>query len=217
MSRQHGLRSRGWLVCLCLIVSTLLLAIVVNVQPVLGTESNSAVVANTHPTPTPTPTPSSPPYNPASASSGAGGAPLAMMTSSVPATNSVRGYRSLVAEYYDEKYLAGTQVVTTGHGGPIDFDLKCSSTSPYTHCKLHNALPYGADYSVRWEGELVVPRAGIYTFRLDQVDDAAQLFVDDTLIADKSWRYDDGLPDVYGPVATLTLTVGIHDIIVDYT
>lgn len=133
----------------------------------------------------------------------------------VPVSNSLRGLQSLVASYYDLSDLQGPVVAAVTYGGPIDFSLACwGESDPWPTCKLHNALADGGDYSVHWQGELLIPSDGVYEFDLRPTDDGARLIIDGTLVADKGWNWP--AADTYGPEAGITLTRGTHSLVIDY-
>ncbi|CAG0969481.1 partial Protein RhsD, partial [Anaerolineae bacterium] len=124
-----------------------------------------------------------------------------------------RGYSDLAATFYTDKYLSQF-LLSQAHEAPIDFHLTCVDESPYEGCKLLSEQPYGVGYSVRWQGVLVVPDDGEYTFTLADVDDGARLFLDGTLVTDWSWNWPSS--DTLSTPRSVTLSAGEHSIIVDY-
>ena len=103
----------------------------------------------------------------------------------------------LTATYYDQNgssraYFTGKTVVQVDDN--IDFDW--GSGSPITGIGVD-------DFTVRWEGNLVPPTDGDYTFR-SRSDDGFRLYLDDVLIIDR-WVDQSA---AYATSATLTLVAG---------
>ncbi len=104
----------------------------------------------------------------------------------IPASN--RGYLGgLDAAYYDDTDplldcpTSWTDLVATEKWGmPINFDLRCNGQGPeFAGCKLHPALTVGTSYMAIWQGRLLVPSTGDYTFYFrGVVDDGGRLFLD---------------------------------------
>ena len=95
-------------------------------------------------------------------------------------TSKARGFdpTDLTASYYDGFNLTGF-VLSEPWTGPIDFLKTCfGEPFPFEGCKLYPALEEGANYSASWEGTLIIPIGGDYTFRLSKVDDEARLLVE---------------------------------------
>jgi len=130
--------------------------------------------------------------------------------------NKARGISNLYASYYDLADLVwGSFVITKPYTEPIDFDLvDWGGTWPFAPLKLTEELEDGSDYSVRWEGKLIVPDNGRYTFILDNVDDGARIYIDNNPITDQGWYYPD--PDVEPSPRDVFLTKGQHNIRIDY-
>ena len=95
-------------------------------------------------------------------------------------TSKARGFdpTDLTASYYDGFNLTGF-VLSEPWTGPIDFLKTCfGEPFPFEGCKLYPALEEGANYSASWEGTLIIPIGGDYTFRFSNVDDEARLLVE---------------------------------------
>ena len=121
---------------------------------------------------------------------------------------------TLTAIYYDSyPYFP---IRTEPWKQPIDFFLSCYEESyPFIGCKIISDLDNGREWSIRWEGTLIVPVSGEYTFSLPEHDDGAQVSIDNELVIDSGWNWPD--PDTKGPFPqTVTLSAGQHDIIVEY-
>lgn len=67
-------------------------------------------------------------------------------------------------------------------------------------------------WSVRWKGTVVVERDGEYIFSLEQLDDAARLFVDGKLVLD-AWLIQPPSTHLSQP---LKLAAGEHELMVEY-
>jgi len=98
---------------------------------------------------------------------------------------------------------------------PIDFRLECfGENPPFSGCKLIEELADGNDWSAHWQGVLIVPSDGEYTFRFTDVDDGARLFLNWEEIADNGWYFPD--PDQQPSPQTIMLSAGMHEIGIDY-
>ena len=144
-------------------------------------------------TPTPMPTPVQPTPTPGAVAepgpgdqtrpAGDGGVSWARLLSEPPAE---RGYYGgLLATFYDSTMpewdcptALNDQVATEWWGDPIDFELWGQSPD-YYGCRLHPALTDGISYAVVWQGLLLVPENGVYTFTFPGiVDDGGKLYLD---------------------------------------
>jgi hypothetical protein len=137
---------------------------------------------------------------------------------SSPALDTGRGYYpyGLTATFFERRSFYSDIVATVLYTQPIDFDLNCTGeVLPYEGCKLYPSLPRGDDYGVRWEGELLAPADGVYTFWLSSTldhrhpDDVARLYVDEELVANW-WGVALRSP------ATMTLSAGRRDVRIEY-
>lgn len=98
---------------------------------------------------------------------------------------------------------------------PISFHFECFGESyPYEGCELVEDLEDGANWGVRWEGELLVPSAGDYKFSLPGHDDGARIFIGGAEVIDRGWRYPG--PDIRPSPQTVSLEAGTHEIVIDY-
>ena len=151
---------------------------------------------NLAPTPIPQGTPAGvPPYSPLSTES--------------------RGYSDLVVLFSDGLNFDPPLHALGPYNEPIDFNRPCWGENwPYEGCKLFDELADGHEYTVRWEGTLLAPANGYYTFHLANIDDGVQLFLDGSLVVDRNWNYPN--PDTIGPVRTLPLDTGYHRIRINY-
>jgi len=148
------------------------------------------------PTPTPQGTPvGSPPHSPLSTEG--------------------RGYSDLVVSFSDGLNFDPPLHYLGAYNEPISFHLSCwNEPWPYENCKLFAGLKDGNDYTVQWQGTLWVPTSGDYTFHLADVDDGAQLFLSDVLIADRGWNFPN--PDTLGPIQVRRLNAGSYGIKISY-
>jgi hypothetical protein len=122
--------------------------------------------------------------------------------------------KSFQATFYNLADLRGSSF-TRPYTEPIDFQRSCFGESwPFTGCELVDELDDGNDYSVRWQGRLMAPADGDYTFILASVDDGARLYVDGVETVDKGWYWP--APDRRPSPQTVSLAAGWHDITVDY-
>jgi len=92
-----------------------------------------------------------------------------------------------------EKYL------TTGYKKTIDFD---------NYLSMNNHIP-AENFSARWQGYLLIPKEGLYTFSVF-VDDGMRLFMDGRLIMDNWYENHEE------PVQTIFLTRGPHKLKLEY-
>ena len=98
---------------------------------------------------------------------------------------------------------------------PLSFQLECyNETYPYQGCELVDDLREGGNWSVKWEGKLIVPENGKYTFSLPGHDDGVRVIIDGDEIVDRGWRYP--VPDEHPSPQTVDLNAGLHDIVIDY-
>ncbi|MDX1615413.1 MAG: PKD domain-containing protein [Candidatus Promineifilaceae bacterium] len=98
---------------------------------------------------------------------------------------------------------------------PLSFRFDCFGESfPFEGCKLVDDLTDGANWSLKWEGTLLVPADGHYTFSLPGHDDGVRFLIDGSEIVDSGWRYPD--PDEKPSPQTVVLTAGEHDFAIDY-
>ncbi len=104
------------------------------------------------------------------------------------------------AEYYNNRYLAGTPSTTRCEGYPINYDW--GSSSPISGVATDN-------FSVRWAGNAYFS-GGSYTF-IATADDGVRVWLDQYLIID-AWR-DQGATEYR---TTRTVTAGYHNVQVDY-
>ena len=116
------------------------------------------------------------------ARSTSGGPPVVRRTGEVQlaASSRARGFdpTDLTASYYDGFDLTGF-VLSEPWTEPIDFLRTCfGEPFPFEGCKLHPALEEGGNYSASWEGTLIIPVDGDYTFRFSNVDNEARLLVE---------------------------------------
>jgi hypothetical protein len=128
----------------------------------------------------------------------------------------VRGFdpATFTATFYNGTDLTGTSF-TRRYTEPIDFLRTCwDEVPPYAGCKLVEQLDDGNDYSVRWNGRLLVPANGEYVFIFANVDDGARLFLDGTERADNGWYWP--APDRRPSPRRISLTAGWHNIRIDY-
>ncbi len=127
-----------------------------------------------------------------------------------------RGMSNLYASYYDlPDLIEYSFVITKPYTEPIDFDLTdWEGEWPWEKLKLTEELEDGSDYSVCWEGNLIVPDNGWYTFILNNVDDGARIFIDNDWITDVGWLWED--PDFKPSPQTVFLRKGQHKIRIDY-
>jgi hypothetical protein len=168
-------------------------------------------------TPGPTPGPSLPPeQEPGSTAEG-------QILQAPPALD--RGYYGgSSVEYYDVAVYPtqgncniinyGSLVATEIWETPVDFALACpgegGSSPPWKDCRLHPNLTRGDYYGTIWEGQLLVPEDGQYTFYFEDLDDRARLTVDTTEVI-KHWCLGDE-----GYSGAISLDAGLHDIRVEY-
>ncbi len=127
-----------------------------------------------------------------------------------------RGFdpESFIATFYDEADLRDS-LLSIPYTTSIDFRRECFGESPpFTGCKLIDELNDGANWSVRWQGLLIVPTAGEYTLRLANVDDGARVFLNGDKIVDNGWYWPN--PDQRPSPQTVPLTAGDHEIIIHY-
>ncbi|MBN1875844.1 MAG: hypothetical protein JXA33_16595, partial [Anaerolineae bacterium] len=100
--------------------------------------------------------------------------PLVAPSRATGATN--RGLTDLTASFYDNVNFTGL-AASQAYTAPISFDRNCFAEDPSLGCqgvKLAPELADGLDYSARWQGNLVVPADGTYTFSLGERDAACQ-------------------------------------------
>ena len=130
--------------------------------------------------------------------------------------NKARGISNLYASYYDlADLIESSFVITKPYTEPINFDLtQWGGDWPWEELKLTEELADGSDYSVRWEGNLIVPKYGKYTFILDNVDDGARIYVDNVWITDVGWLWPDS--DFKPSPRDIFLSKGQHEIRIDY-
>ena len=172
---------------------------------VLGSASGTAMAAQPPPTPGPTPTPVG--YQEPQVQG------FAVQQASAP-TDRGLDPADLIVNLFDSADLLNP-VRTLDWEDPLAFHLECfGETFPYEGCKLVPDLADGADWSVKWEGTLIVPADGDYTFTIPGHDDGVRVFIDGVEIVDSGWRYPS--PDVRPPPQTIRLTAGLHSIVVDY-
>jgi hypothetical protein len=106
-------------------------------------------------------------------------------------------------------------LLTTPYTTPIDFRLECfGEPFPSLGCELIAELADGANWSARWQGTLIVPSDGDYTFRFANVDDGARLILDGNEIVDNGWYFPN--PNQRPSPQVVSLTAGEHDIIIHY-
>jgi len=85
---------------------------------------------------------------------------------------------TFTATFYDDFYLTDA-VASEPWTRPIDFRVTCfGEPFPWEGCKLHPSLSEGNNYSVKWEGTLIIPDVGEYTFRFSEVDNEARLWIE---------------------------------------
>lgn len=133
-----------------------------------------------------------------------------------PYENPVRGFdeNNFQVTFYDLPHLYN-EIVTLTWNQPLDFSLDCfGETYPYKGCELVPDLGDGSNWSARWKGNLIVLKAGDYTFNFAQRDDGARLFIDGSLVLDAGWNYP--VPDQLPGPRTIHLDGGTHQVIVDY-
>lgn len=127
-----------------------------------------------------------------------------------------RGFdrESFTATFYDRTDLLDF-LLSRPYTVPIDFRLECFGESPpLPSCKLIDELADGGDWSVSWEGKLIVPIDGEYTFRLSDVDDGARLFLKGDEIMDQGWYWPDD--DRHPSPQTVSLSAGENEFRIDY-
>ena len=107
----------------------------------------------------------------------------------------------LQGEYYDNADF--TNLKTTRVDSTVNFNW--GDTIPSS-----TAITHKDTFSIRWTGKLKVDTAGTYTF-YTTTDDGVRLYVGGSLIIDK-WK--DQSATEYS--ATKTLSVGYHDIMMEY-
>jgi hypothetical protein len=120
----------------------------------------------------------------------------------------------LIAEYFDDPDHETFQLwqpppgpcftkkVLTRSENKIDYNW-----GPTPHPDINDQY-----FSVRWEGQLLVPKDGWYVFYLDNLDDAARLWIDDQLVID-AWRIQ---PPTSHASPKITLKAGLHKIKLEY-
>ncbi|MCS7253961.1 MAG: PA14 domain-containing protein [Armatimonadota bacterium] len=128
-----------------------------------------------------------------------------------------RGFHpdGVVGEYYDdedvETYEIGeppkasfSKLIFARKDEMIDFRWDVG-TSPHPEM--------GSEFwSVRWQGRMFVPRTDEYVFYLDNLDDAARLYINGKLILD-AWKIQMPATHASQPVK---LSAGFHDVVVEY-
>jgi len=133
-------------------------------------------------------------------------------------------YGGLIVEYYDVAVYpsqgncdiinSSSLVATEVWGESIGFGLTCTgqsgSTPPWKDCRLHHNLTDGTYYGVIWEGLLLVPEDGEYTFYFTGLDDRARLTVGTTEVI-KHWCYND---EEYS--GDISLDAGLVEIKIEY-
>jgi spore germination protein YaaH len=152
------------------------------------------------------------------ARSTSGGPPVVRRTGEVQLAPSsrARGFdpATFTATFYNGTDLTGTSFPRP-YTEPIDFLRTCwDEGPPYAGCKLVAQLDDGNDYSVQWNGRLIVPATGEYVFIFANVDDGARLFLDGAERADNGWYWPD--PDRRPSPRRIWLTAGWHNIRIDY-
>ena len=168
-----------------------------------GTDQVPADDKSLQPTPTPQGVQRSVMESAADGSSGLdGGAPITY----------TRGYSTLNVSLYNATHLTNF-LATKEISAPVDFHLECwGESDPHSGCKLDSQVDYGGSYSTRWQGKLLVPTTGAYTFLVADIDDGARVFIDAELVILYSWDY----ITQTDTTADITLEAGLHDITVDY-
>jgi hypothetical protein len=123
---------------------------------------------------------------------------------------STRGYSNLMVSIYNASDLSGVPVYTDDWRKQIDYELWCSGeeSTGFPSCKLVNEIAWGGSYSARWQGYLVVPVDGDYTFWFGKVDDGARFYLDNNLLIN-FWTQS-------APPAVVTLEAGLHTLKVEY-
>ena len=147
---------------------------------------------------------------------GAGPMIQSFQQQSAPAGDLGRGIDSttFTAYYYDTSDLLDP-ILPQAYTEPIDFELPCfGEPYPYNLCKLNPILTEGGNYSIRWTGILLVPEDGEYTLAVPFPDDGVRVYIDNAEIVDSGWRYP--TPDVNPSPQPLTLSEGLHDLVIEY-
>ncbi len=158
------------------------------------------------PTATPTADPNSPESQPT---------PLGTLSlSGAPIVGRGIDLSTFTATYYNGPRISGTNF-TEPYLEPIDWVRTCFGDAfPWEACELHPGLEEGGNYGVRWQGQLIVPMDGTFTFLVEMLDNAVMLFVDQVLVVDHGWNFP--APDTIGPRNIIALSAGTHDLRVDY-
>lgn len=127
-----------------------------------------------------------------------------------------RGFdpEGFTATFYDRTDLLDS-LLSKPYTTPIDFCRECfGENSPFAGCKLIDELADGGGWSVRWQGMLIVPIDGEYTFTFANVDDGTRLILDGDEVVDKGWYWP--ASDKRPPPQAVSLNAGKHEIRIDY-
>ena len=133
------------------------------------------------------------------------------------ASPGARGFdlATFTTSFYDDFYLTDA-VASEPWTRPIDFLKTCfGEPFPWENCKLHPSLTEGNNYSVKWEGTLIIPADGEYTFRFSEVDDEARLLIDVGGVMKEIMRVGGTSPNPGAP-KTVSLTGPVVSFQVEY-
>ena len=154
----------------------------------------------------------------ADAASGLLGKPLPLGDLGTGGATTNRGFLppGLLGEYYaDPQRAAGDYPLNTPFPFPTFTKFVCRRYDSAINFAWNLRPPApgvpGTYFSVRWTGRLLVPAAAQYTFYLEDLDDAARLFIDGKKVID-CWVIEQKIP----VLRNRWLSAGVHDFRVDY-
>jgi len=128
----------------------------------------------------------------------------------------LRFAEGLQGEYYDDPdQVFDWSQLNQPPGGPLftkQVLTRADTTIDFTLVEKPAPEVQDEYWSARWTGRLRVPRPENYTFYLDNLDDAARVYLDGQLILD-AWKIQSRASAMSQPIP---LTAGLHDIRVEY-